>query len=209
MLNAFELFCDDMDGWVNLNLSASTEGLVGTALTGLLLACWSWGHPWAMLVGIGGNLLHKIRNYNFNLVLKWWKSCSTLCFDENTQNWSNKTAYHSSSHQSFSEAEAALIIAYHEHLWRCEMKRVIKQFIIIFDVEMMIFMYVSLSYDKKQRKPDLLDLFNSVYLQHQMLSLQQHFRLLLQVIEELFLQLTCYLQQFFHHRPLPLQLLLQ
>lgn len=74
---------------------------------------------------------------------------------------------------------------------------------------MMIFMYVSLSYDKKQRKPDLLDLFNSVYLQHQMLSLQQHFRLLLQVIEELFLQLTCYLQQFFHHRPLPLQLLLQ
>lgn len=74
---------------------------------------------------------------------------------------------------------------------------------------MMIFMYVSLSYDKKQRKPDLLDLFNSVYLQHQMLSLQQHFRLLLQVIEELFLQLASYLQQLFHHRPLPLQLLLQ
>lgn len=38
MLNAFELLCDDLDGWVDLNLSAGAEGLVGTALTGLLLA---------------------------------------------------------------------------------------------------------------------------------------------------------------------------
>lgn len=38
MFNAFELLCDDLDGWVDLNLAASAEGLVGTALTGLLLA---------------------------------------------------------------------------------------------------------------------------------------------------------------------------
>lgn len=70
MLHAFEFLGDDLDGWVDLDLSTGTEGLVRAALAGLLLAGLGRGHPWAMLVGIGGNLLHEIRNYNFNLVLK-------------------------------------------------------------------------------------------------------------------------------------------
>lgn len=38
MLHAFEFLGDDLDGWVNLDLSTGAEGLVRTALAGLLLA---------------------------------------------------------------------------------------------------------------------------------------------------------------------------
>jgi hypothetical protein len=39
MLNAFKLFCDCLDGRVDLDLTASAERLIGTALARLLLPC--------------------------------------------------------------------------------------------------------------------------------------------------------------------------